>query len=108
MTGSANSPMGRNNRRFTLEFTCLFFAVSFTGLLIATNFALLQDGDTFWHVATGRWIAENMAVPRTDVFSHTHSGEVWLAKEWLSQLFLYLAYAAGGWKTVNVFALLVV
>ncbi|NNE24887.1 MAG: hypothetical protein HKN11_19990 [Rhizobiales bacterium] len=108
MTGSANSLMGGNNRRFTLEITCLFFAVSFTGLLVATNFALLQDGDTFWHVATGRWIVENMAVPRTDVFSHTYTGEVWLAKEWLSQLLLYLAYMAGGWKAVNVFALLVV
>ena len=108
MTGSANTLPVENNWRFTLEFACLFFAISFTGLLIATHFALLKDGDTFWHVATGRWIAEHRTVPHTDVFSHTFTGQVWLAKEWLSQLILYYAYEIGGWKAVNAFSLLVV
>lgn len=108
MTGSSNTLPAEKNWRFTLEFACLSFAISFTGLLIATHFALLKDGDTYWHVATGRWIAEHGTVPHTDVFSHTFTGQVWLAKEWLSQLILYYAYEIGGWKMVNAFSLLVV
>lgn len=63
---------------------------------------LLTDPDTHWHIAVGRWIVENRAFPRTDVFSHTFAGQSWIAKEWLSQLILHVADQIGGWRGVTL------
>ena len=54
--------------------------------------ALLQfaapvvNGDIAWHLALGRWIARNGAVPSTDPFTYTAAGAPMVAHEWLSQL----------------------
>ncbi|MEO8655461.1 MAG: hypothetical protein ABI409_15150, partial [Ramlibacter sp.] len=58
---------------------------------------LLRDGDTYSHVATGRWILENGVVPTQDPFSHTMRGTAWTAFEWLSQVILAVAHQLGGW-----------
>ncbi len=63
--------------------------------------AVLTDPDTQWHIATGRLIMETGALPLVDTMSHTHAGQPWIAKEWLSQLLLYAAYALGGWTAVT-------
>jgi hypothetical protein len=62
--------------------------------------AMLRDGDTFWHLAAGRWILEHGAVPTADPFSSTMRGAPWTASEWLSEVVLALAQAAGGWNLV--------
>jgi hypothetical protein len=62
--------------------------------------AVLRDGDTFWHLAAGRWILEHGAVPTVDPFSSTMRGAPWTASEWLSEVLLALAQAAGGWNLV--------
>ena len=59
---------------------------------------LLRDPDSQWHVAVGRWIVAHAAVPTTDLFSYTHAGQPWIAKEWVSQLILYFTYEAAGWR----------
>ena len=61
---------------------------------------LLADPDTHWHIAVGTWILENSAVPTVDSHSHTFFGQPWIAKEWLSQVLLTLAYRSGGWGAV--------
>lgn len=58
----------------------------------------LRDGDTGWHLATGAWIVAHAAVPTTDPFSYTALGRPWVAHEWLSELAMYGAWAAGGWS----------
>ncbi|MCW5695942.1 MAG: hypothetical protein KIS96_04295 [Bauldia sp.] len=73
-------------------------------VLVVAGAALLNDADTYWHVAVGRWIAENATLPTADIFSATAGGEHWIAKEWLSQLFYAGAYAIGGWPGVVVLA----
>jgi hypothetical protein len=70
------------------------------GLLLLLGERLLNDPDTYWHIATGRWIWAHAAVPTTDPFSHTLPGAPWLAHEWLSELILAGAYAALGWAGV--------
>lgn len=62
--------------------------------------ALLQDGDTLWHVAAGRWILANGAIPAQDPFSHTMRGAPWTAHEWLSEMVLVAAHDGGGWTAV--------
>ncbi len=77
------------------------------GLLCMAG-SLLNDPDTQWHVATGRLIWETGRVPLTDPFSHTFGGSPWIAKEWLSQLILFAAFAGGDWWGVGVLTALVI
>jgi len=62
--------------------------------------AVLNDGDTFSHVATGQWILDHRAVPHVDPFSFSFAGAPWTAHEWLSEVFLALSYRAAGWAGV--------
>lgn len=57
----------------------------------------MQDTDTYWHVAVGRWIVENATVPTSDPFTHSMPGTPWTAFEWLSELLIFGAYSLGGW-----------
>jgi hypothetical protein len=71
---------------------------------------LLRDGDTYWHVAAGRWILEHGRVPHADPFSYTMPGAPWTAHEWLSEVLLALLHQVGGWTalvalTAGAFAL---
>ncbi len=43
---------------------------------------LLNDPDTYWHLAVGEWILAN-GFPHADPFSATQAGAPWIAKEWL-------------------------
>lgn len=53
-----------------------------------TSTALFST-DTWWHLATGKWIWENKAIPRNDPFSWSLPGADWTAHEWLFELLLY-------------------
>src|SRR5277367_1884167 len=68
--------------------------------LAAFSPAVLGDGDTFSHLATGEWIIANGAPPRADPFSHSMPGAQWVAHEWLSEVLLSLAFHLGGWSGV--------
>jgi hypothetical protein len=63
---------------------------------------VLNDGDTYWHLAAGEWILTHGRVPREDIFSFTWSGRPWVDHEWLAQLVMALAFRAGGWSGVLV------
>jgi hypothetical protein len=64
--------------------------------------AVLNDGDTFWHIAAGEWILAHRAVPSTDPFTFSFGGAPWTAHEWLSELLLALSFRVGGWSGVVV------
>ncbi|UTP38821.1 hypothetical protein M9M90_16570 [Phenylobacterium sp. LH3H17] len=59
---------------------------------------IFDDGDTYWHLATGDWILLHGAIPTTDPFSYTFAGAPWQAHEWLSELLMALVFRAGGWS----------
>jgi hypothetical protein len=61
---------------------------------------MFADGDTNWHVATGRWILAHGAVPTTDPFSFSAYGHRWVAHEWLSEVLMALAWQGAGWSGV--------
>ncbi len=81
----------------TLGFGLILFA-----LYVALGQTLLADPDTMWHIASGRAILETGHFPTADVWSYTVAGTPWIAKEWLSQILLALAYGMGGWLGVVV------
>ncbi len=94
---TANSePLERTRARFLLIWVIPI------GLAAALSFAapILNDGDTFWHLATGRWILQHGAVPTTDPFSFTFVGRPWVTHEWLTEVAMAAGYMTGGWGAV--------
>jgi hypothetical protein len=78
-----------------------------TILLMACFSTEVADSDTFWHLETGKYLVQRHQMPIPDPFSFTtylgtpRPGEETvrdfnLTHEWLAQIFMYLAYAAGG------------
>jgi hypothetical protein len=80
----------------------LILALVAVSLFALTAFspAVLGDGDTWSHLATGEWMLAHGAVPRADPFSHSMLGAPWTAHEWLSEILLTLAFRCGGWSGV--------
>ncbi|KQV56028.1 MULTISPECIES: hypothetical protein [unclassified Caulobacter] len=62
----------------------------------------LNDGDTWWHMATGAWILAHGRVPDHDVFSYSMAGHPWVAHEWLSEALMALAARVAGWSGVVI------
>lgn len=92
-------------RRFVI---CLglFFAAAI-GFKYAYSYdGTLLDPDSWWHIKTGADIMAAGKLPVTDSYSHSFFGKPWIAKEWLSQIIIALAYAASGWNGVALLAAL--
>lgn len=71
-----------------------------TALTVAVGAVLalrrLDNTDTWWHLAAGRWIAEHRRVPWLDPLSYTAHDHPWINVQWLFDLLLYGLYLAGG------------
>src|SRR5262245_31248368 len=71
-------------------------AASLLLLFFLAAVAPIRNYDSFWNLATGRWIAEHHALPLTDPFAVASARIPWINGEWLYQLVLYAFWAAGG------------
>jgi hypothetical protein len=82
--------------------TLLFGVVIFSVAVFAFNQRFLADPDTYWHIATGRWMLAERAFPTHEVFSHTAAGQPWVNMEWLAQIILASTYDWFGWRGLIV------
>jgi hypothetical protein len=73
-------------------------------LLLTLGPRLLNDPDSYSHIAVGRWIIAHGAVPASDPFSFSMSGAPWIAFEWLSEVTYAAVYALSGWAGVVALA----
>jgi hypothetical protein len=64
--------------------------------------ALLNDPDTYLHIAAGQWFVAHRGLPAGDPFSFTAAGAPWLPGEWFGEVILAAAYRLGGWSAVVV------
>ena len=81
----------------------LFPAVAgLLAMLLAFSPKVLNDGDSWWHVAAGRMMIDRRAVLTTDPFSSTFHGAPWFTHEWLSEVLFGGAFNLGGWSGVVV------
>ncbi|HEX3862223.1 MAG TPA: hypothetical protein VHY35_11075 [Stellaceae bacterium] len=78
------------------------------GRLLVEKRALLNDPDTYLHIAAGRWILAHWALPVHDPFSHTMPGAVWISSEWLAQAAFAAVYDATGWSGVVLLSITVI
>jgi hypothetical protein len=103
---SANAESISQERGFTLGHVPAWFWLG-VGVyllhLIAGN-SLLGDSDTFWHIATGKWILGHNAFPRVDIYSFTRAGAPWISTSWLAEVLYAGAYELGGWAGPAVVA----
>jgi hypothetical protein len=67
---------------------------------LGSSHTVFNDGDVSWHIATGRWILEHAAIPRTDPFSFTWAGKPWVPIEWLAEVIYASAYRLAGYAGV--------
>jgi hypothetical protein len=49
----------------------------------------IRNYDFFWHLATGRWIAEHRALPTLDPFALATDEREWVTGEWLFEVVAY-------------------
>ncbi len=73
-------------------------------LLLMLGQQLLNDPDSYSHIAVGRWIMAHGAVPASDPFSFSMRGAPWISFEWLSEVIYAVVYALSGWAGVVVLA----
>ena len=104
-SGLSLSPGHPANRSpWALSLPLLIGFVVFVALANIGGLPLLADPDSHWHIAVGNWILQHGAVPTVDTYSYTFTGQPWIAKEWLSQVLMALAYNIGGWGGVVALA----
>jgi len=86
----------RVRMRPMLSWPCI---VALAALLrpLAADLAVLNDPDTYLHIAAGRWMITHRALPTHDPFSHTLAGAPWVPHEWLAEIVLAGAYGLAGW-----------
>jgi hypothetical protein len=60
--------------------------------------SLLNDPDTYLHIAAGRWLLAHGALPSQDPFSHSMAGAPWVVHEWLAEGVLAFLYDGLGWS----------
>jgi hypothetical protein len=75
----------------------LWLGVGVYALLLINGSSLLNDSDTYWHIAAGQWILDHHAMPRVDIYSFTKAGEPWISTSWLAQILFAKAYELTGW-----------
>ena len=75
----------------------LWLAIAVYVFLLINGSALLGDSDTYWHIAVGRWILDQGALPHADIYSFTKNGEPWISSSWLAQVLYALAFEGAGW-----------
>jgi hypothetical protein len=89
---------------WSLSWPLVLGLLLFICLANGSGLPLLADPDTHWHIAVGNWMLAKGAVPTADPFSFSFAGQPWIAKEWLSQLLMSVAFKLGGWGGVTVLA----
>ena len=55
--------------------------------------APVRNYDFFWHLATGRWIVDQRALPASDPFAVASDRKPWINGEWLFEVVLYATRA---------------
>jgi len=65
-------------------------------LLTLACVAPIRSYDFFWHLATGRWIAEHRALPMADPFAIASDRTPWINGEWLFDWLVFVAWRLAG------------
>lgn len=87
-------------RESSAPFAALALLLGFAVAAFAPQ--IFHDGDTWWHLAAGRWILAHRAVPAHDVFSFTFADAPWNAQEWLAEVLMAASFGLLGWSGLHL------
>jgi len=90
--------------RFSLRIAISASLLFYSTVIAFNPSRFLYDPDVFWHIRTGEWILDNTRFPTVDFYSYTAAGRPWISTEWLSEIFIAVAYRYGGWHAVVILA----
>lgn len=65
-------------------------------VILALFIGGIQDPDFWWHLRIGRWMVENGRLPSHDLFTFTVPDHVWTDHEYLTEMLMWMVYAATG------------
>lgn len=89
--------------RLLPDISGLFALVSFILWILYNKGGVLNDGDTYWHIAAGNKMLANGAILTKDVFSHTAIDQSWTAHEWLAEIIMAVIHKFCGLPGVAIF-----
>jgi len=67
----------------------------------------VTDPDIWWHLATGRWILQHHAIPRTDPFSAYGIGKEWINYSWAFDVVVEWFYRWFGFVGIVLYQIIV-
>jgi len=76
-------------------------------VVVALNHTKMEENDTWWHVALGRWMVQNHQIYRTEIFSQIGLGHPFLAHEWLSEV-VFSFFSSPSGKALSFFKLFLI
>ena len=77
-----------------------FVGLALVSALIFQLDHFADDPGVGWHLKTGEWISQHLAVPHVDPFLRSEVPRQWIADQWLSDLSLWLLYSVGTWPVL--------
>jgi len=98
----------RQAGRFVLTLDHVWLAVSLMLIALRPLLTPIPPNDFWWHLATGRAIITQGAIPVVDSFSYTQAGQPFFNQGWLAQLLMYGIYQLGGIPLIYIAQALVI
>lgn len=68
----------------------------------------ISSQDTYLHLKAGEYIAQNLKIPYTDIFSYTAFGKPWVYHEWLFGVIIHLIYSLSSLEFLSILAALLI
>src|SRR4051794_39346844 len=98
----------RRAGRFVLTLDHVWLASAIMLIALRPLLTPIPPNDFWWHLATGRLIVSQGAIPTVDSFSYTRLGEPFFNQGWLAQLLMYGLYQLGGIPLIYIVQALVI
>lgn len=98
----------QRSARYALTLDHVWLAAALTLMALRPLLTPIPPHDFWWHLATGRAIVAQAAIPTLDSFSYTRMGVPFYNQGWLAQLLMYGLYQFGGLALILLVQALVI
>jgi hypothetical protein len=85
----------------------LMVLLAFFSLCALQLSGIANDPGLGWHLESGRYILDNLSIPKTDPFLASLKPRAWMAEQWLGSLSLYSFYQLLDWWGLYAFTIIV-
>ncbi|MDP8246635.1 MAG: tetratricopeptide repeat protein [Candidatus Tritonobacter lacicola] len=99
------STIEEKSRSLTLLNLLVFAAL--LALFLSLSIHQIVNFDIWWHLKTGQYILQNLAVPGSDIYTFTYSGSRWIDHQWLFQVAIHPIYSFMGPDGLIIFQALI-